>query len=315
MIVLLIACIQSQEPSRHDPQRRPAGPQVNFRLDEWFDEEREDGVTDARHPKTLDVRHPNGGMSFNTYCHWRKRDKAPASVFEDDEQDEQDDRPPDRQLLPPPALTPFRAVSTGGKLQLPTSLAVPNLEFLSARDGATVDFDSVDAESMPGFFLSTTIAVSGLELRLFADYVTGRFSADPEERTFEIPGERMGDPPLTITEAFELAGSLWLMEVGVAPVLKRFSTDDGLFSFDVAVAAGVYFGRLTDVEVERSGSVTETIAGEERSLFGFFAGPTAHASVRLSSAFRAGIFGEFWRLFGDAEGWTGLSGVEIELAL
>ncbi|MBI2901305.1 MAG: hypothetical protein HYY17_14065, partial [Planctomycetes bacterium] len=83
------------------------------------------------------------------------------------------------------------------------------------------------------------------------------------------------------------------------------------FAIELAAEAGIAWGRLTGMEVERSGSASETLAADDENVFAFFAGPLVRASARLGSALRIGAFGEFRRQFGQAEGWAGSGGIEV----
>jgi len=304
---------------------------VNFRLDEYFDEEREDGVTDAGHPDTLELRHPNGGFSFNTRCHWRKRERnRPASLFTSpapgEDQEDEEKRPIPEPI--PMSIAPFRSISTGGFFQIPTGVEVPRLSTTFPSDLSAVDFDSIQLEGMPGGMLSTRLAFGEFEFDVFGRYLSGSFESDPLEVTRLVastPPERPpegreeeeepppADPPRTVTDRFDLSGRLWLIEMGAAPILKRFATPDGLLTAEVGILGGVYVGRLTEMTVTRSGSIEETESVEDRTLFGFLAGPMVRGSIRLAPSFRIGIAGQFVRLFGDVQGWTGGAGLELQL--
>ena len=71
VVATMAAAALAQERDRAPdgvPKQRPAVQnRVNFRLHEWFDEEREDGITDAGHHAPLQLRHPGGQMSYNSF--------------------------------------------------------------------------------------------------------------------------------------------------------------------------------------------------------------------------------------------------------
>ncbi len=97
-------------------------------------------------------------------------------------------------------------------------------------DSIGVFFDQIDTEAMPGLFLSAMVAFGSFVLTLFAASVAGRFDGGTREsqRTIESTIDLgHGEPELVtevVTDRFSLAGTLWLMKIGVAPVLKRFQS-------------------------------------------------------------------------------------------
>jgi len=282
--------------------------QVNIRLHEWFDRERADGVTDAGHPTTLDLLHAGGQMTFNTYCHWLRKEKRRDEIAIPQPQEEQEDLPTP-EFEPVPTIPLFRGGGVGGKYQFGTGLSIPTIDVRSPTDSVSVSFNQIETEGMPGLFLSTTVGFGEFEILLFADYVTGKFDGGSRESERTTSDGHGGST--TVTDRFEFDGKIHLMEIGLAPTLTRFQTDDGTLRVDVAIAAGLYYGELTDLRVARTGEVNESLPVAYERLFGFFAGPTLHGSLRLFERIRLGFFGEFWRLLGDADGWTGLGGVEL----
>jgi len=317
----LPSAVLAQDGQKPDDPRakKPIRQQVNLHMDEWFDEERTDGVTNAAHPYTLVA--PN--FTYDGACHWRRRDKDRVPPFPDpDDDDDQDEDQEDRSR--PPDLTPtprssgitFRDVGGGIKYQFASTFGVPTIDAVSPTDSLALDFDEVDADGAPGAFFSTTLRfgdVLGLrdvEVAVFANYLGGKFTSTKSVTLLVDDGRGIG-VLVPVTDAYDLQGDFWLMEVGIAPVLKRFATDDGSFSADISLAAGFYFGKLTNLEVNRTGSRVESFSLSDESLKGFFVGPAIHASYRIGGNFRIGAFAEFWRLMGDLDAWTGIGGVEV----
>ncbi|MBI2899366.1 MAG: hypothetical protein HYY17_04230 [Planctomycetes bacterium] len=302
-----VALAQTEPPA---PRDRARTNEVRVRLDEWFDEARADGVTEASHPVGADVRHPNGRMTYDGACHWRRRDRQ-RPVFAGDEQEDQEEREPAKPWPLPQTVSPFRSASAGAMMRFPATFSVPALSFESPADGVIVEFDSIDAALMPGAFLSTTLVFGDFEIVVFGGYLSGRFEADSGGGGASVSEGRGGGGGGGTADDFRLSGTLSFLEFGAAPILKRF--EFGVFAIELAAEAGIAWGRLTGMEVERSGSASETLAADDENVFAFFAGPLVRASARLGSAIRVGTTGEFRRQFGQAEGWAGSAGIELRV--
>lgn len=308
-IAALPSAAMAQE-DRTPREKKPVRQQVNLRVDEWFDKERSDGVTEAKHPYTLVA--PN--FSYDGACHWRRRDRNQTTPFPDPPQDEDEDKPIPELTPVPTSSGLFRDGGGGVKFQIPTRFDVPAFDAISPSDGFAVEFDDVEAEGSPGLFVSTTLGfgdifgLKDVEVVVFVDYVAGRFTGDEDTEERLVPDGRGGFE--LRADTYNLDGDFWIAEIGVAPILKTFATDDGSFRLDLMLAAGFYFGRLENMKIDRSGATTESFDLSDESVSGFFAGPTAHGFYRISESFRIGAFAEFWRLVGDLDGWTALVGVE-----
>lgn len=289
MLALIVAfALQEQDESRTE---------TNVRMLEIFDEARD--PSHYRHARPAVYSGGTTRVTYDADCLWTGRRKPPLLIPQDDDQEEE---PPEFTRPPVKTGTPFKDAGGGGKIQFPTTLGIPGIDVFSRIDGAAVDYDEIDTEALPGAHLSTTLTLwERFDVEIFLDYVTGRF--DSTEKTTIIADVGRGPEPFV--ESFELEGDVWLLEIGVAPVLWRF--EEGVFSGRFMPAAGVYFGRMQDMSVERSGLTSESIPVSDETLFGGFAGAIVRADVRLGRGWRIEIGGEFFRLFGDADGWSGLA--------
>ena len=294
IVIALLLCLQE------------AKSDVNIIIDEHFDEPRADGVTRAGDRRPVTAEHAGGRFTLQTFCHWRRQER-PLRVPPQDDDEEETPR-----VEPVASSVPIRGAGVGAKYQLGTHVDIPSVGGAFA-DGTPVEFGDVDSDPMPGAYLGLNVGVDDFDAIVFVDWLSGPVEADDATtRQGFIPPNR----PFLITDSFELTGDLWLLEVGFAPVLKRFET--GALRVDLGVAAGAYFGKLSNLEIARrtfdesTGLTTnEKLSPSDESLFGGFAGPTVHASLALGSGWRVGALVESYRLFGDVSGWSHVAGIEF----
>lgn len=289
ILIALVVCLQDEKPR--------ARSEVHIHLDEHWDEPRRDGVTEAGDAEPLVVPHAGGRFTFESRCHWRRQQPVPVVPSQDDPDDEP------LEIQPVGKSEPLRGLGGGAKFQLGTRLDIPSVSGAFA-DGTAVEFADMDAKAMPGAYFGGTVGVGNFDAIVFVDWLSGPFNA---RDSVTRQGIDSTGRPFSFEEEFELTGDLWLLEVGFAPVLKRFEA--GVLRVDLCLAAGAYVGKLTNLAIERAGG--ETLSPSDETLVGGFAGPTVRASLALGGGWRAGALIEYWRLFGDVSGGTAVAGIEF----
>lgn len=281
--------------------------EVNVRLIEFFDEDRE-------HPhyaqeKPVEVKTSTGRVSWSSECFWEKRQEEPF-VPRFQEEDE----------LPVPGVrrisgSPLRSAAVAASFEPSTDYSISSFDALSPSTGDVATFDEVETGLVAGVSIEAVFEPwKDFELGILVDYVAGEFKAG-ESRS--IPAfwdpHLSPEPPPDITDTFDLSGELWMLRIGIAPRIAGFATEDRVISVSLSPVIQFYTGALADIEVKRSGGAEETIELSDEDLTGGSVGAAVRGDVRISGAVRFAISVRAQRNFGDLEGWNSSGSVGISV--